>query len=53
MSFIIQEQATPVLFEIGKEEATGAGGTIDFYLAEQDKTKQGLLDLNVPIFSGL
>lgn len=36
MSFIIQEQASPVLFEIGKEEPTGAGGTIDFYLADQD-----------------
>ena len=36
MSFIIQEQASPVLFEIGKEEATGAGGTIDFYLNDQD-----------------
>lgn len=36
MSFIIQEQATPVLFEVGNEEATGAGGTIDFYLADQD-----------------
>lgn len=36
MSFIIQEQASPVLFEIGKEEATGAGGNIDFYLGDQD-----------------
>lgn len=36
MSFIIQEQASPVLFEIGKEEPTGAGGVIDFYLNDQD-----------------